>query len=84
MHLFYLLDPDEWEFVATSRPCTACGGDLGPCSGMCNGTLGSGQRRRAAKEVAAIKAKRQREHEEAVLAEADVIKARRASGAESA
>jgi hypothetical protein len=35
------------------------------------------QRRRPAAEVAAIKAKRQREHEDKILAEAELIKLRR-------
>jgi hypothetical protein len=73
------LDPDEWETVTDSRPCTNCGGDLGQCNGACNGSFGVGQRRRAPEEVARIKAERRRAHEDKILAEADAIRARRAA-----
>jgi hypothetical protein len=74
---YILHDPDEWETVSEYRPCTACRGDLGKCNGCCNGMAGYSQRRRAAAEIAAIKAKRQREHEDKILAEAELIKLRR-------
>lgn len=76
MHYHY--DEDEWESVHHSSPCTYCGGDLKKCTGgMCNGSSGLSVQRRPAAQVAAIKAERQRQHEEKVLAEAEAIKARR-------
>lgn len=73
-HIFY--DEDEFETIVTSRPCTNCGDDLGKCRGIdCNGSFGIGSRRRSHTEIAAIKAKRQREHEDKILAEAELIKA---------
>lgn len=72
-----LYDPDEWETITESRTCTSCGGDRSKCDGGCNGMFSLGQRRRDPAEVAKIKAERQRKHEEAVLAEADAIRARR-------
>lgn len=77
MHQFY--DPDEWEVVTESHPCTACGGDLSKCNGMCNGSAYVGQRRRAPEDVARIKAEKQRADEDAILAEADAIRRRRAA-----
>jgi hypothetical protein len=74
-----LYDPDEFETVIESRPCTACGGDLGKCNGACNGMASYGQRRRKPEEIVAIKAKRQREQEDKILAEAELIKLRRRS-----
>jgi hypothetical protein len=78
MHMLY--DEDEYETVVTSRPCTSCGGSLGKCRGIgCNGSFSVGSRRRTPEEIKAIKAKRQQEHEDRVLAEAELIEARRAS-----
>jgi hypothetical protein len=77
MHMIW--DEDEWEGVSSHRPCTVCNGDLKKCNGACNGSSGYGLRRRDPKEVAAIKAKRQTEHEARILAEADAIRARRLS-----
>lgn len=71
MHLLW--DEDEWETVFDHRPCS-CGGK---CNGCCNGYAGISQRRRTPEAVAAIKAERLRNHEEAVLAEAEIIKMRR-------
>jgi hypothetical protein len=48
-------------------------------AGLRHGSSGISSRLRPPQEVAAIKAKRQREHEDAVLAEADAIRARRVS-----
>lgn len=76
--MYFLYDEDEFETITESRPCTSCGGNLGKCRGVgCNGSFGIGSRRRSKEEVAEIKAKRQREHEDAILAEADAIRARR-------
>jgi hypothetical protein len=77
MHILH--DEDEWQTVSESRPCTVCNGDPRKCNGTCNGSLFIGTVRRPPAEVAAIKARRQREHDDAVLAEAEAIKARRAS-----
>lgn len=70
-------DEDEWETVVESRPCTVCHGDLKKCNGGCNGYTGIGQIRRPTADVVRIKAERQRKHEDAVLAEAEIIKAAR-------
>lgn len=70
-------DEDEYETVVTSRPCTACGGDLKKCNGGCNGMASMSSVRRAHEEVRRIKAERQQKYEDAVLAEAEAIKARR-------
>ncbi len=76
MHILY--DEDEFETIVTSRPCTNCGGALGKCRGIgCNGSFGVGSRRRDPAEVKKIKANRQLEHENKILAEAEMIKARR-------
>jgi hypothetical protein len=76
MHILY--DEDEFETIVTSRPCMSCGGNRGKCRGVgCNGSFGVGSRRRTPAEVKEIKAKRQREHEDAILAEADLIRHRR-------
>lgn len=63
-----LYDPDEWETVIET-------GFYG--NGMGWGTCG--QRRRPPEDVARIRAEKQKAHEEAVLAEADAIRARRAA-----
>lgn len=64
-----MIDLDEWETVTES-------GSYG--HGM--GWATCGRRRRAPDEVARIKAEKLAEHEEAVLAEADAIRARRGGG----
>jgi hypothetical protein len=75
MHILH--DPDEWETVTTSRPCTACDGGRRRCNGMCNGAFSFSNRRRPPEEVAKIKAEKQRQHEDAILAEAEAIRRRR-------
>jgi hypothetical protein len=72
-------DPDEFETVVDSRPCTSCGGDLTKCDGGCNGSMHIGQKRRPPEEVARIKADRRRQEEDEILAKADAIRARRHS-----
>lgn len=74
-----LHDPDEWESVWTHTPCASCGGDMSKCNGLCSGSSGFGTRRRDPADVARIKAEKRAAHEEAVLAEADAIRARRAA-----
>ena len=77
MHMHW--DQDEWELVTESRPCTACGGDMKKCNGMCNGMFSAGHRRRDPADVARIKADRLRKEEDAILARAEAIKAARAT-----
>lgn len=69
--MFIFHDPDEWESVYESK---SYGRDpFGHTLGSCSYSL----RRRAPEEVAKIKAERQRKHEDAVLAEAEFIIAKR-------
>ncbi len=70
-------DPDEWESVSESVPCTTCDGDLLKCNGACNGRISFGMRRRSDEDVRRIKAERLAKHEADVLAEAEAILARR-------
>lgn len=75
MHIFH--DPDEYETVVHQRVCTACKGDLRKCNGACNGSSGYSMVKRPAAEIAKIKAEKRRKHENAILVEADAIRARR-------
>ena len=77
MYIHY--DPDEYETVVTSRPCTGCNGDRSKCHGQCNGSFGIGSKRRPPEAIAKIKADKQRQHEDEVLAEAEAIRHRRQS-----
>ena len=77
MHMYW--DEDEWEPVSEYRPCSACGGDMKKCNGMCNGMAPFGHRRRAPEEVARIKAERRRREEDEILVRAEAIKAARAA-----
>lgn len=61
--MYMLHDPDEWETVYYTA----------------EGAFGCSQRRRAPDEVARIKAEKRLAHENKILAEADAIRARRAS-----
>lgn len=70
---YFLHDPDEWTIETVSRPCTCAG----KCDGRCNGMFGMGMKRRPDAEIAEIKRRKQEEHEEAILAEAAAIMARR-------
>lgn len=72
-----MYDEDEYETVISSRACTTCGGDRKKCDGSCNGHFGMSQVRRPPDEVKKIKAERERKRQDAVLAEADLIRARR-------
>lgn len=73
-HFYY--DPDEWETVSESYPCS-CGG-IQNCDGMCDGVTLLSQRRRTPEQIAAIKAEKLRQYEETILREADAIRALRA------
>jgi len=76
--MYTIYDEDEFETITHHRPCTNCGGNLGRCRGVgCNGSFGIGSRRRAPDEIRAIKERRRLEHEDAILAEAEAIRARR-------
>jgi hypothetical protein len=76
--MYTLYDPDEFETVTTSRRCTTCDGDHRRCKGWgCNGSFSIGSRRRSPEEVAKIRAEKQRQHEDAILAEAEAIRRRR-------
>jgi hypothetical protein len=70
-------DDDEYEVVTHSRVCTFCNGDLRKCNGGCNGSAGYSMVRRPDEEIRRLKAKRRMETEDAILAEAAAIKARR-------
>lgn len=70
-------DPDEFEAVIESRPCSACNGDLRKCNGACNGMASYSLQRRPQAEIDKIKAERQREHDDNILAEAALIRLRR-------
>jgi len=70
-------DPDEWETVSESYVCSFHQHNPGlPFAACCCSVIQS-MRRRDPAIVAKIKADRMREHEDAVLAEAELIKARR-------
>lgn len=75
--MYTFIDEDEFETVVTSRPCTGCNGDRTKCHGQCNGAFWLGSRRRLPSEIKAIKAARLTARENAILAEADAIRARR-------
>jgi hypothetical protein len=76
--MWTLYDPDEYEMVSHSVPCTHCGGDFTKCrGGMCNGSAGAGMRRRKPEDIARIRAERLRREEDEILARADAILARR-------
>jgi hypothetical protein len=67
---FIIHDSDEWETVSSS-------GTYGSFAGVQLGWANCGQRRRAPEDVARIKAEKRRQHEDAVLAQAEAIKSRR-------
>lgn len=75
-------DEDEWETVVESTPCRSCGGDMKKCNGMCSGSSGVSQCRRAPEDVARIKAERLRKEEDTILEQAEAIKQRRVAGTE--
>lgn len=70
-------DPDEWEVVSESHPCTACHGDHSRCNGACNGMASWGLVRRSPEKIAEIKAEKRKQHEGAVIAEAERILGRK-------
>lgn len=73
--MYYHHDPDEWEMVSEFH-------DYGPDpSGNRMGSASWSLRRRAPEDVVRIKAERRAAHEAGVLAEADAIRARRATAA---
>jgi hypothetical protein len=77
-------DPDLYETVVESKPCTRCHGDTNLCDGGCNGSLHIGSRRRPDAEVAKIKADRIRQIEDEILLKAEAIRARRSLSGDGA
>jgi hypothetical protein len=68
--VFFVHDPDEWETVSESKITGYMfGHPIGSCS--------MGLRRRDPADVAKIKEAKRLAHEDAILAEADAIRARR-------
>lgn len=74
-------DSDEWKSVHTSTPCHSCGGDMSKCNGRCTGSSSFSLVRRSDEEIREIKRQKREAHENQVLAEADIIRARRATRA---
>lgn len=70
-------DPDEHETVITRHICPLHKANPGKTYAGCTCSSSIGSRRRSPDEVAAIKGKRRREEEDAILAQADAIRARR-------
>lgn len=75
--MLILHDPDEWEAVSSQHTCVFHQMFPGEAFAGCTCSVGYGQRRRDPAEVSKIKAEKQRQHEEKILAEADAIRARR-------
>lgn len=71
-------DEDLYESVYSHRTCPFHERNPGKTYAGCGCSSSWGQRLRSPEEVAAIKARRQREREDGILAEADAIRARRA------
>lgn len=70
-------DTDEYETVSERRVCAFHKEHPSEPYAGCTCMSGIGSRRRDPAEVARIKAERRRQHEEQILAEAALIKARR-------
>jgi hypothetical protein len=71
-------DPDEFESVSTYETCAFHKQYPGkPDWAGCTCSASFTQRRRAPEEYAAIKAKKRREEEDRILAQAEIIKASR-------
>lgn len=75
MNFYY--DPDEWETVSESHICSYHRVNPGLVFSGCCCSASWGQKRRNPEEVAEIKAKKLKAHEDAVLLEAEFIKIRR-------
>jgi hypothetical protein len=74
-----LYDPDEYESVQDYRPCPLHEKNPGMWHAGCTCSVGYTSRKRAPEEVAAIKERKRIAEEDRILAEADAIRARRAS-----
>lgn len=72
-------DPDEYETVVTRTVCSFHQRNPSQTYAGCTCSMGIGGKKRPPEEVQRIKAQREREREDAVLAEADEIRARRGS-----
>lgn len=75
--MYVHIDEDEFEPVVTHRTCTFHELHPGERFAGCSCSWSHTTRRRDPKEVARIKAERERKRENAVLAEAELIRARR-------
>lgn len=72
-------DPDEYETVSEHRTCPFHERNPNGAFAGCTCSSSYGQRRRPLEEYLAIKAKKAREEEDRILAQAEIIKARRAA-----
>jgi len=79
MYISY--DPDEYEYVSESRICAFHKADPGADYAGCTCSYSFTQKLRSTSEIAVIKAKKVREAEDRILAQAEIIKARRAGEA---
>jgi hypothetical protein len=70
-------DPDESETVYESRTCHFHKMHPGETFAGCTCSFSIGSRRRSPEDVAAIKAERRQKEEDAILAQAEIIKASR-------
>jgi hypothetical protein len=82
--MYVSYDPDEYEIVSEHQTCAFHEANPGvPFAGCCCSSSFT-QRRRSDAEIAAIKAKKVREAEDRILAQAEIIKARRRRQEEAA
>ena len=70
-------DPDEYEMVFTSHTCHFHQANPGMTYAGCACSASSSQKLRLREEYLAIKAEKTRKEEDRILAEAEIIKARR-------
>lgn len=73
----HIYDPDEWEPIVGSYTCFFHRANPKAHHPACTCYTGIRQMRRDPAEVARLKAERLRLHEDAILAQAEAIKARR-------
>lgn len=77
--MYRVTDPDEFETTFHRRPCSFCQDQTAQCDRIhCDGSSSLGSKRRPMSEILKIKAERRRREEDDILAQAEVIKARRA------
>lgn len=75
--MFINFDPDEWKSSSVLTRCSFHQRYPDRPHPGCTCSCAISQVRRTPEEIAEIKAKRRREHEDAILAEADLIRSRR-------